>query len=228
MPLLENTSLKSYNTFGIEVNADYLAAIKSVEDLQAALTDKRISGLPRLVLGGGSNVLFTGDYHGLILRNELKGIELTHTDAEYYYIKAGAGEDWHPFVLKTIEMAWYGLENLSLIPGKVGASPMQNIGAYGIEIKDRFEQLEAYELATGKIRVFNAADCAFGYRESVFKNELKNQYIITSVTFKLLRKPEYRVDYGAIREELTSMGVSEFSAKAISDAVVRIRSIKLI
>jgi len=227
MPFQTNASIKNFNTFGIEAKAAFLGVFTHTNELGALLQDSNIRGLPRLILGGGSNVLFTGDFKGAILKNDIGGIELIGTDSDYYYVKAGAGESWHPLVLKTLEMSWYGLENLSLIPGRVGASPMQNIGAYGIEIKDRFHQLEAYEIATGKLKIFTAEDCAFGYRESVFKNALKNKFIITSVTFKLLRAPDLHVDYGAIKDELRDMNITTYTAQAISDAVVRIRSRKL-
>jgi UDP-N-acetylmuramate dehydrogenase len=178
-------------------------------------------------LGGGSNILFTKDYDGAILKNEIKGIELQHEDADYVYVKVGAGENWHQFVLHCINHNWAGVENLSLIPGNIGASPIQNIGAYGVELDDVFWSLEAFHLSEKKIHTFTATDCEFGYRDSVFKNRYKNEFAILSVTFQLKKKPIYHVSYGAITEELEKMGVKDLSIKAISQAVISIRSSKL-
>lgn len=223
--IIENISLKPFNTFGIAAIADYYIAFSSVEQLQEALhfsADQK-----RFVLGGGSNVLLCNDFEGTVLHNQIKGIELSHQDEEYYYVKANAGEVWHDFVMHCIAHNYQGVENLSLIPGSVGASPMQNIGAYGIEIKDIFYQLEAYEISTGQIHTFSLEDCEFGYRTSVFKTSLKDKYIILNVTYRLRKHPVYNVSYGAIQQELAEMGVTELSAKAISDAVIAIRSSKL-
>jgi UDP-N-acetylmuramate dehydrogenase len=219
-----NITLRPYNTFGIDVLARSFSAFSGIDELEVLLTENEMS---TLVLGGGSNLLFTKDYDGLVLKNEIKGIEKIAEDESYVYVQAGAGENWHGFVLHCINNGWGGVENLSLIPGNVGASPMQNIGAYGVEIKDLFHQLEAYHIHEKKLVNFSAANCAFGYRESVFKRQLKNQFIITNVTFKLSKKPEFNTSYGAIEQELEAMGVTALSIKAISDAVIRIRSSKL-
>jgi UDP-N-acetylmuramate dehydrogenase len=180
-----------------------------------------------LILGGGSNILFTKDYDGMVLKNEISGIKVLHEEPAYVYVKVGAGENWHSFVLHCIDLHWAGVENLSLIPGNVGAAPMQNIGAYGVELSSVFLSLEAFHLKEKKIVTFTAADCGFGYRESVFKNKLKDQFVILSVTFKLKKQPVFHTSYGAIEQELEKMGVKELSIKAISDAVISIRKSKL-
>ncbi|MFP5040947.1 UDP-N-acetylmuramate dehydrogenase [Parasediminibacterium sp. JCM 36343] len=228
----QNTSLKPYNTFGIDATAQYFASFSRVEELGTLLEYRNnlsVGGMqaPLLVLGGGSNILFTKNVAGLVLKNELKGIELIKEDADYYYIKAAAGEVWHDLVMYCVENNYAGLENLSLIPGNVGASPIQNIGAYGVEIKDVFYQLEAYHIQHHAIDIFGKDDCSFGYRESIFKQELKGQYIIVSVTFRLPKKPVLNISYGAIKEELENMKVQDVSIKNISQAVINIRSSKL-
>ncbi|GAA0555526.1 UDP-N-acetylmuramate dehydrogenase [Chitinophaga japonensis] len=227
MQVSENVLLQPYNTFGIRAQARYFMPFADVQQLQAVLQDARWQAFPRMVLGGGSNVLFTRDFDGLMLKNELKGITLLREDDEYIYVKAGAGENWHQFVLYCIERQWAGLENLSLIPGNVGASPMQNIGAYGVEIRDYFHELEAWHLQDHTLVTFSNADCAFGYRESVFKKQYKGQFAILSVTYRLRKQPRFNTSYGAIEEELQRMGVRELSIRAISQAVINIRSSKL-
>jgi len=220
----QNISLKPYNTFGIEAVARYFAKFDSIAVLEELLQHNQH---PLMVLGGGSNILLTKDYDGLVIKNELRGIEQVREDEQYIYVKAGAGENWHAFVLHCIDNGWAGVENLSLIPGNVGASPMQNIGAYGVEIKDVFHQLTAYHIGEKQSVVFSAVDCAFGYRESVFKQKLKNQFVITDVTFRLNKRPTFNTSYGAIEQQLTAMGAQELSIKTISDAVIAIRSSKL-
>jgi UDP-N-acetylmuramate dehydrogenase len=222
----ENISLKKFNSFGIDVSAAYFASFSSQEELASILTetDNRKS---LLVLGGGSNILFTRNVDGLVLKNEISGISRIGEDEEYYYIKAGAGENWHGFVLHSIENGYAGVENLALIPGSVGASPMQNIGAYGVEIKDVFHSLEAFHIADKMMHQFSNADCGFGYRESVFKHQFKNQFIITSVTYRLRKNPVYNVSYGAITQELEAMNVKELSIQHIAKAVMNIRRSKL-
>ncbi|MCW3086476.1 MAG: murB [Bacteroidetes bacterium] len=227
MNIRENQSLKKLNTFGIDASARFFSEFSSVEELKQLLSDPAFSNTPKLILGGGSNLLFTTDFKGLVLKNNLKGIELVNEDARFYYVKAAAGEVWHTFVMYCIAHNYAGLENLSLIPGNVGASPMQNIGAYGVEIKDSFFELEALKIADQTIHIFNNTDCKFGYRESVFKRELKNQFVITSVTFKLHKKPILNTTYGAIEKELEAMGAKEVNIQNISQAVINIRSSKL-
>lgn len=227
MTIQENISLKPYNTFGIGAYAKYLASFQSTEELEELLNYKLPTTNHKLVLGGGSNILFIKNYDGLILKNEITGIELIKEDDNYVFIKAGAGENWHRFVLYCLQHNFAGVENLSLIPGNVGASPMQNIGAYGVEIKDVFYDLEALHLKEKKVHTFSLNDCEFGYRESVFKKKYKDQFVITTVTFRLHKKPVFNTSYGAINQELENMGVKELSIQAISQAVINIRSAKL-
>jgi UDP-N-acetylmuramate dehydrogenase len=220
----ENVSLKKYNTFGIEASARHFATFTSADEL-ASLLDQ--APQPVVVLGGGSNILLLSDVVGTALINGIKGIDLIDEDDRYLYVQAGAGESWHGFVGHCLDRGWAGVENLSLIPGSVGAAPMQNIGAYGVELKEVFHELEALDLQDGKVRMFTLNDCRFGYRDSVFKGEFKGRFIILSVTFRLNRDPVFHTAYGAIREELTRMAIRELSIRAISEAVVRIRSAKL-
>ena len=227
MNVHENFNLKHLNTFGINVSANYFVECCSVDELKAILSDEQFINQPQLILGGGSNILFTKNFDGLIIKNNLKGIELVKEDADFYHVKCAAGEVWHEFVIHCIANNYAGLENLSLIPGNVGASPMQNIGAYGVEIKDTFFELEAIHIKEKNIQKFTNEQCKFGYRESVFKRELKNQFIITSVTFKLRKKPVFNTSYGAIETELQSMGATNLTIQAISQAVCNIRNSKL-
>jgi UDP-N-acetylmuramate dehydrogenase len=227
MSVLENVSLRPYNTFGINATARYFASFSSTESLQAILEDPKWEDVPKIILGGGSNILLTRDYEGLVLKNEIKGIKVIKEDAEHVYVQAGAGENWHQFVLYCIEKNLAGLENLSLIPGNVGASPMQNIGAYGVEIKDVFYELDAWHVQDQKLVKFNKEACEFGYRESVFKRKYKDQFVILQVTYKLNKTPHFNTSYGAIEQEMERMGVKELSIRAISDAVIHIRSSKL-
>lgn len=227
MKLLNNISLKPFNTFGIDVSAKALTEVNSIGDLRNLFTEKDFKENRILILGGGSNILFTKNFDGLVIKNNLKGIEVVKEGADFVFVKAAGGEIWHNFVMWCVEKNYGGLENLSLIPGCVGAAPMQNIGAYGVEIKDVCEQVFALDMSTGRETVFSNADCKFGYRESVFKHELKNKYLITAVVFKLRKKPVFNTTYGAIEQELAVMGVKELSIKAVSDAVIRIRSSKL-
>ena len=227
MNIQENISLKPFNTFGIDQNARFFVQVSSVEELKEALKFAKTEDLEVFILGGGSNILLTQDLNLLVIKLEIKGIELLHEDADHVWVKSGAGEIWHDFVLFALEKYWAGIENLSLIPGTVGASPMQNIGAYGVEIKDVFESLEALNRETLEIEVFDSQKCQFGYRESVFKHELKGKYIICSVTFRLNKNPEFHTSYGAIQETLAKKGIKELSIRAISEAVIEIRQSKL-
>jgi UDP-N-acetylmuramate dehydrogenase len=221
----EGVSLKPYNTFGIDVNARLFAAFHSLEELQDLLPSLR--RIPFLLSGGGSNMLFTQDFDGIFVRNRILGIEEVVRSENEVVVSAGAGENWHQFVQHCVSLGYGGLENLSLIPGCVGASPMQNIGAYGVEIKDVFEYLDAVEIATGNMKRFFAEDCAFGYRESVFKRQLKNEYIICSVAFRLSLNPKVNTSYGVIEAELERMSVINPSIKDVSQAVINIRKSKL-
>src|SRR6187431_1078070 len=225
MQIHENFQLKPYNTFAIDAKARFYNEFSSVEQLEVYLM--LYSQYPIFILGGGSNILFTKDYDGTVLKNNIRGIDLQHEDEEHVYVKVGAGENWHQFVLHCLQHNWAGVENLSLIPGNIGAAPIQNIGAYGVELENIFLSLEAYHLQEKKVYTFTAADCEFGYRDSVFKNRYKDQFAILSVTFRLRKRPIYHVSYGALTEELEKLGVKELSIKAVSQAVINIRSSKL-
>ena len=227
MNILENFPLKSLNTFGIDAYSNYFSEFNTTEEAKMLLEEKNIVKEEKLILGGGSNVLFTKNFKGAVLKNNIKGIQLEKETDEYFFVRAGAGENWHHFVTHCIDNNYAGIENLSLIPGNVGASPMQNIGAYGVEIKDVFHELEALNIFSKKIEKFSNADCRFGYRESIFKRKAKGQYIITSVVYRLNKKPIFNTSYGAIEQELKKMSVTELSIKAISQAVCNIRSSKL-
>jgi len=204
--------------------AHYFAKFGSRDELAELLT---FTPAPPLILGGGSNILLTRDIDGLVLKNEIRGIDLVHEDEEHVYVKVGAGEVWHSFVQHCLGRDWAGVENLSLIPGSVGAAPMQNIGAYGVEIKDVFHELEAYALNEQKVYTFSCNDCEFGYRESIFKGKYKDRMIILNVTFRLNKVPVFHTSYGDIRQELEKMGVNALSILAVSEAVIHIRQSKL-
>lgn len=224
----QNVSLKPYNTFGIDVFAKSFAAFSNTDELEELFATDSVKNSPhQLILGGGSNLLFTRNFDGIVLKNEIGGIEIVKEDANHVWIRTGAGENWHQFVLYCLANNFAGVENLSLIPGCNGASPMQNIGAYGVEIKDVFHSLNAYHIKDDAIVTFTNNDCHFDYRESVFKNVYKNQFVITHVTYRLRRQPVFNTSYGAIEKELEKMDVKELSIKAISDAVIRIRQSKL-
>lgn len=227
MNIQQNVSLKPYNTFGLDVLAKEFVVVNTMEELCILCAAFNLSTRKLLVLGGGSNVLLTQDFDGMVIKMNLKGIEVVGQNDEHVWVKAMAGEVWHEFVMYCIANNLAGVENLSLIPGCVGAAPMQNIGAYGVEIKDTFDSLEAVEIATGDVVVFNREECHFGYRESIFKQEAKGKYIIASVTFRLSRKPSFNVTYGAIQQTLEKQGITELNLKAVSDAVVFIRQSKL-
>lgn len=227
MLISENVLLRPYNTFGIAAHARYFASFASADALGALLSEPSFAGLPSMILGGGSNILFTKDFNGVMLKNEMKGISVVKEDDDYVYMKAGAGENWHNFVQHCVQLDLGGLENLSLIPGNVGASPMQNIGAYGAEIKDTFYSLEAYHLQDHTVVTFDNTACHFGYRESVFKQQYKGQFAILSVTYKLSKHPRLNTSYGAIETELEEMGVKIPTIHTVSQAVINIRRSKL-
>jgi UDP-N-acetylmuramate dehydrogenase len=225
MKLLSNINLKPYNTFHINAHAKYFGAFTTADELRELDAAQRREAL--MILGGGSNILLTKDFNGTVLKNEISGIQVISEDESHICVKVGAGENWHRFVMHCIDKNYAGVENLSLIPGNVGASPMQNIGAYGVEIKDVFYELEAFHLYDRVNVTFNADECAFGYRESVFKNQYRNQFAILNVTFRLSKKPTFHTSYGAIQEELDRMQVQDLSIQAISQAIINIRSSKL-
>ena len=226
MQIQQNISLKNYNTFGIEVKANEFIEITSLNELQTLIAVKK----DFFILSGGSNLLLTKDIEKLVIHLNIKGIEVlteVQNDNEIY-VKVNAGENWHEFVLWCIDHDFGGIENMSLIPGNVGTSPIQNIGAYGIELKDTMYELEALEIATGELKTFSNAECDFGYRNSVFKNKLKGQFIITNVTFKLTtKKHQLNNSYGAIQSELEKNNIQNPTIKDISNAVITIRRSKL-
>jgi UDP-N-acetylmuramate dehydrogenase len=223
----ENISLRPYNTFGMQVQARWFAQARDTDTLREIFSQPLWQQRRRLILGGGSNMLLTKDVDALVVHNLISGIQVVLEDNDHWYVRAGAGVNWHSFVLDCIAHGRAGVENLSLIPGSVGAGPMQNIGAYGVELKDVFDSLEAFHIHEGYLRTFAPNDCRFGYRESVFKHELRDQFIITSVTFRLSKKPNFSTSYGAIQQQLEKTGVTALSIKAVSDAVIAIRRSKL-
>jgi len=227
MIVKRNVSLKPFNTFHLDVNANFFAEVNSVIEVQQLISENQFLKVPKFVLGGGSNILLTKNIDGIVMSNNIMGIEKVDENDKQIMIRSGAGVTWNDLVMYCVERNYGGIENLSLIPGKVGAAPIQNIGAYGVELKETFHELEAVNLATGEIKKFGLADCKFGYRDSVFKNELKNQFMITNVTLKLSKHPVFNTSYGAIETELAAMGIKEKSIRAISDAVCNIRRSKL-
>jgi len=224
--IIQNAPLKKLNTFGVDATALWFSEINSPEELEGLFTDHRWKNMKRLVIGGGSNMLFTRDFDGLVLRMNIKGIS-SRVEGEDIYVTAGAGVVWNDLVKYCVEQGFAGLENLSLIPGSVGASPIQNIGAYGVELKDSFYSCEAFMAETGEIVTFMNADCNFGYRESIFKTELKGKAIILSVTYKLSVRPSLNTTYGAISSELERRGIKNPGIKEISEVVSEIRVSKL-
>ncbi|HDZ14854.1 hypothetical protein LCGC14_1058540 [marine sediment metagenome] len=226
MKIQENISLKAYNTFGISVKARYFLEINSVEELQNAL---KLENYPeKFILSGGSNMLITSDIAALVLHINIKGIEIIAQDEDYVELKVMAGENWHNLVLYTLEHNYGGLENMSLIPGNTGTAPIQNIGAYGVELKDTFLQCDAVDVSDSSLRTFIKQDCQFGYRDSYFKNEGKGKFVIVSVNFKLTkRNHKLRTNYGAIESELEKKGIDQPTIKDISSAVITIRQSKL-
>jgi len=228
MQIEKDRSLDKINTFGLKAKSKLFASAESIEDLQQILKSDEAQNNELFILGGGSNVLLTKNFDGLTIKVDIKGIEVVEETDEAVTVKVGAGENWHQFVLHAINHDWGGIENLSLIPGTVGAAPMQNIGAYGVEIKEVFKKLHAVERSTGEMESFNKEDCHFGYRESIFKNRVKDQYIIAEVFLKLSKK-DHKVNttYGAIEETLKAMGIEEPTIKNVSDTVIHIRQSKL-
>ena len=222
-----NHSLLPYNTFHIDAMAQYFISIKHEVDLLEVLNEKIAKENELFILGGGSNILLTKNIAGLVIHNKMKGIHIIDENEDSVRVQFMAGENWHHCVRWCVDRQFGGIENLSLIPGTIGASPIQNIGAYGVELKDVFHSLEAIEIKTGVKKVFNNQDCQFGYRNSIFKNKEKGNFIILSVTLELSKKQVFNTTYGNIQQELEAMSIRELSIQAISDAVIRIRQSKL-
>ncbi|WP_131538773.1 UDP-N-acetylmuramate dehydrogenase [Pedobacter nototheniae] len=226
LQIQENISLKPYNSFGIDVKASFFAEIFNEDDLSKLFESEVVKANQILIIGGGSNMLFTKNFEGLIIKMSIKGISNEIT-GETVKVTAGAGEVWNDLVNYCVQHGFAGVENLSLIPGTVGASPIQNIGAYGVELKDVFESCKAFEIETGIFKIFNFNQCHFGYRESVFKGELKGKYIITSVTFNLSTQPNINTSYGAIEAELSNRNIQNPNIADVSSVVSHIRVSKL-
>ncbi|MBF7090544.1 UDP-N-acetylmuramate dehydrogenase [Flavobacterium sp. ALJ2] len=226
MEILSQFSLKNHNTFGIEAKAKQFIAVHSIEQLKKVLEENK--NQPKFILGGGSNMLLTKDIDALVIHIDLKGKKIIDENDDFVWVESQAGETWHEFVLWTIDLNFGGLENMSLIPGNVGTTPVQNIGAYGTEIKDTFVSCDAMNIETQLVKTFTHAECNFGYRESIFKNEVKNQYIITSVTYKLTkRNHKINTSYGDITAELAKNNITNPNLKDVSNAVIAIRQSKL-
>ncbi len=226
MQIEQNISLKHYNTFGIDVNAKHFVSISSIKDLKTVLALKDYPD--KLILGGGSNMLLTKDLDILVIHINIKGISIEKEEENYVLVKAHAGESWHEFILWCLGNNYGGIENLSLIPGNVGTAPIQNIGAYGVELKDTFVSCDAINIKTQEATTFFKEDCKFGYRSSIFKQEEKGKFVITSVTFKLTKKNHVlKMNYGAIKTELSSQGIKSPTIKDISKTVIAIRQSKL-
>lgn len=224
----ENISLRPYNTFGIEANARYFCRIQSEDQLIELIETPVYKNEPHLVLGGGSNVLFTKDYTGLVIKVDIKGIRIEKETDETIVLNVKSGEVWHELVMYCVQHGWGGIENLSLIPGTVGAAPIQNIGAYGVEIKEVIQTIEGIDLITGAHQSFNNHECHFGYRESIFKYQLKEIFFISSVTLSLTKKNhQFNTSYGAITDTLKAMNITHPTLRSISDAVIQIRRNKL-
>jgi UDP-N-acetylmuramate dehydrogenase len=227
MDFLQHYSLKKLNTFGLDCKANQFICVRSVADLRYAI-NKNNGQHPIFILGGGSNILLTQQMiPNLVIQNGIKGIEIVEETSDYAVIAVGGGENWHQFVLWCVRKGLGGVENLSLIPGTVGASPIQNIGAYGVELKDVFLKLHALELATGNVEEFSLADCQFGYRDSIFKQALKGKFCISKVFFRLSKQPMVNTSYGAISDELAKKNIAQPTIKQVSEAVIAIRQSKL-
>lgn len=226
MKLQKNISLQHLNTFGIDVSCKLFCTVSSIKEIERLLSSEEFVENNVLILGGGSNLLFTKDFNGLIVKNEVRGFETLSESKDNKIIKVGAGENWHQFVLWSIENGLSGIENMALIPGNVGASPMQNIGAYGAEAKDVIDKVWAIEIENGKEIILSNKDCQFQYRNSIFKNALKDKVIITHVSFKLSKTPKNNTEYGAIMQEIKDLDV-DVSTENICNAVINIRKRKL-
>ncbi|MFZ3011544.1 MAG: UDP-N-acetylmuramate dehydrogenase [Minisyncoccia bacterium] len=227
MKIEQNYNLSKLNTFGINANAEFFVEINNEEELRELFADPIFAENRKLFLGGGSNVLFVKDFDGIVVLNKLKGIETKEENSEFVIVRAMGGEVWHELVMFVVNRGYWGIENLALIPGTVGAAPIQNIGAYGVEVKEVLLEVEAFEIETGFKRIFSKEECKMGYRDSVFKNELKNKYFISAVNLKLSKKEKKNVEYKILKEYLETNRVEIYNPKNISDAVASIRLSKL-
>jgi UDP-N-acetylmuramate dehydrogenase len=227
MKIEKDYNLTKLNTFGINANAKFFVVIENELDLVELLSLPEFKNNKKIFLGGGSNVLFTQDFDGMVVLNKLKGIDILNEDSERVVVRAMSGEIWHDLVIFAVNRGYWGIENLSLIPGTVGAAPMQNIGAYGAELKDVLESVEAFNITTGEKKVFSKEECHLGYRDSIFKNKLKGKYFISAVTLKLSKIENKNITYKVLREYLENNKIEELNLKNISDAVSNIRRSKL-
>lgn len=227
IPYQRDFSLRQLNTFGIDARAEAYLQVNDVDTLMAVRNDRRLSLLPRLVLGGGSNLLLTQDFPGLVLHLCSSGMQIVGEDDAHVYVKAAAGDNWHRFVQWTLDLGLGGLENLALIPGSVGAAPIQNIGAYGVEVKDRFHSLTAFDFIDGQLHTLDNAACRFGYRDSVFKHALRDRAVVLDVTFALPKQWQANMRYADVMQELSLRGIAAPTPRDIADAVVAIRTRKL-
>jgi UDP-N-acetylmuramate dehydrogenase len=224
----ENVNLKSFNTFGIDVSTRYFCRIHHEREIQELIRSKKFQSHRRLILGGGSNVLFLKDFDGLIIKTELKGIQTVREDEDTITLNVKSGEVWHHLVLHCVNQEWGGIENLSLIPGTVGAAPIQNIGAYGVELREVLDEVHGIDLSTGEAHTYPNPECLFGYRDSIFKHALKEKFFISSVTLTLTKKNHrFNTTYGALRDTLQAMNTNANMLQTISDAVIYIRQSKL-
>lgn len=225
--ILQNYPLNSQHSFALNAVASHFVTVENIPQIKALISTEVWQNNRHVLLGEGSNTLFVDDYDGLVVKNHFKGIKIVKQTDDAIILKVGAGENWHQFVQYCIEQGFYGIENLSLIPGTVGAAPIQNIGAYGVELKNVFHSLEAVDLTTGQSRSFSPNDCEFAYRDSIFKHTLQGKFLITSVSLKLSKKAKFHTSYGAVQDQLDQMGVKKLTLKAVSDAVIAIRQSKL-
>jgi len=227
MKIQKNYNLFKLNTFGINVNATFFAEVESEKDLSELFELSEFKENQKLFLGGGSNVLFTKDFDGIVILNKLKGMEIVAENSDTVEIRAMGGEMWNDLVVFAVNNGYWGIENLTLVPGTVGAAPMQNIGAYGAELKNTLLSVEAFDLTTGKKRIFSKDECELGYRESIFKNKVKGKYFISAITLRLSKKPKENVVYGSLKKYFDENKITEHSLKNISEAVATIRRSKL-
>lgn len=228
MPLfLPHFNLQKFNTLAVPALAQYFVSVKTDDELREALAFARPENLPLLLLGGGSNIVLRADFPGLVIQIKLQGKEVVDENDEFVWLKVAAGENWHQLVEYSLDNALYGLENLSLIPGSVGAAPIQNIGAYGVEIKELVAELSALNIRSGLSVTFTNESCQFGYRDSIFKQSLKDQYVITSVTFRLRKQPQLNLTYPALRAALANIAEEDITPQQVSAAVIDIRQTKL-
>ena len=223
----ENKSLKPFNTFGVNVKAKYFTSVSSEKEILEILQSRRFGSMDSLILGGGSNVLFTKNYGGLVIHYVEKGIRLVEENEKYIILESSAGETWNDLVSYCVENKYYGVENLSLIPGTVGAAPIQNIGAYGVEIKDVFESLDGIDLETREKRSFNRKECKFDYRNSIFKQELKGRFIVTKVRLRLNKERNFNLNYRALKDYLGKANKEKLTIKRVRETVNKIRMSKL-